>query len=135
MIWIIPALGILGVVVWFANGIRKIGAVSSGDPVGTRSGSALLLFDLQTAFWDAETYAEPAKTDAMMHIFAEVEAAKSTGTPVIAARHEWSIPSTKAVAKLFGKSLAIEGTSGTELIAPFDDLADHIIIRVRIHDQ
>lgn len=133
MLWIIPTLGVLGTIVWFANGLRKISAVSSGQPIGERSGTALLLIDLQPAFWDAGTYSDTAKAQARAHILAEVEAAKSNEIPIIAARHEWSIPSTKAVARVFGKGLAIEGTSGTEVLAPFDGLVDHVVTK-RVQD-
>lgn len=53
MFWTVVLITILGTVIWFGNGIRKIGAVSAGDPIQTRSETALLLIDLQTAFWDA----------------------------------------------------------------------------------
>ncbi|WP_227287945.1 isochorismatase family cysteine hydrolase [Boseongicola sp. H5] len=133
MIWTPIALAILGAIIWLGNGIRKIGAVSSGDPIGARSGTALLMIDLQSAFWEAGTYAEAAKAEAKERMLAEAEAAKSSGIPVIAVRHEWSIPSTKAVARLLGKGLAVEGTPGTELIAPFGDLADHVMVK-RVQD-
>ncbi|MCK0097730.1 cysteine hydrolase [Yoonia sp. F2084L] len=133
MIWTIPALALLGIFVWFANGIRKIGAVSVDEPIEARSETALLLIDLQTAFWDAGTFSDTAKVEAKERIVAEVKQAKAAGMPVIGVRHEWSIPSTKAVAKLLGKGLAIEGTAGTELIAPLDDLADHTVVK-RVQD-
>ncbi len=133
MIWTLPAVLILSATIWFANGIRKIGAVSSGGPIGVRAGTALLMIDLQPAFWDAGTYSETAKAEAKAHVLDEVNAAKSSGIPVIAVRHEWSIPSTKAVAKLLGKGLAIEGTQGTEVLAPFNELADHTIVK-RVQD-
>lgn len=133
MIWALLVVAILGAFIWFGNGIGKIGAVSSGDPIGERSGTALLLIDLQSAFWEAGTYTEAAKAEAKAQMLAEVEAAKPGGRHVIAIRHEWSIPSTKAVARLLGKGLAVEGTPGTELIRPFDDLADHVLVR-RVQD-
>lgn len=133
MNWTLPALAIIGMIIWFVNGIRQIGAISSGDPIGERSETALLLIDLQSVFWDAGTYTETAKSAAKEHVLAEVEAAKTSRIPVIAVRHEWSIPSTKAVARLLAKGLAVEGTPGTELIVPFDDLADHILVK-RVQD-
>lgn len=133
MIWIVSALLLLGVTVWFANGIRRIGAVSSGDPIGDRSGVALLLIDLQTVFWDAGTFTEIAKSEAEAQISAEIDAARSSGIPVIAIRHEWSIPATKAVAKLLMKGQAIEGTPGTEIAEPFKEIANHTVVK-RVQD-
>ena len=133
MIWSLPALAIFGVTIWFANGIRQIGAVSSGDPIDARSGTALLMIDLQTVFWDAGIFDETARENAKAQVLSEVEAAKSSGLPVIAVRQEWSIPSTKAVARLLMKGQAIEGTPGTELATPFEDLADHIVVK-RVQD-
>lgn len=133
LIWLLPVLAVLAALVWFGNGIRKIGAVSSGSPIGGRPNKAMLLIDLQTAFWDAGTYSEDEKTEASQHILKAVQSAKQDRIPVIALRHEWSIPSTKAVARLLGKGLAIAGTRGTELIAPFDDMADHVIVK-RVQD-
>lgn len=133
MIWILPSFAIVGAIVWFVGGIRKIGAVSSGEHIGVRSGSALLLIDLQDVFWNAGTFDETAKAEAQTHISAEVDIAKSSGIPVIAVRQEWSIPSTKAVARLLMKGQAVEGTPGTELAAPFNDLADHVVIK-RVQD-
>lgn len=133
MTWIILALVILGVAVWFANGIRQIGAVSAGDPIREQSGTALLMIDLQTVFWDAGTFTEAAKAEAKTQILTEVDAAKSNGIPVIAIRQEWSIPSTKAVARLLMKGQAVKGTSGTELAAPFSNAADHVVVK-RVQD-
>lgn len=133
MIWIIPVLVLLGIMVWFIGGIRKIGAVSSGEHIGDRSGSALLLIDLQSVFWNAGIFDEAAKARAMTHVLAEVEIAKSNGIPVIAVRQEWSIPSTKAVARLLMKGWAVEGSLGTELAAPFDGLADYFVVK-RVQD-
>ncbi|GLQ26687.1 cysteine hydrolase family protein [Sulfitobacter pacificus] len=133
MFWIIPALAALGVLLWFINGIRKIGAVSAGDPIGARAGTALLLVDLQTVFWDAGYFTEADKDEAKRQVLAEVDAARANGMPVIALRQEWSIPSTKAVAKLLMKGQAVAGTTGTELAAPFKDVADHILVK-RVQD-
>ena len=51
----------------------------------------------------------------------------------MAVRQEWSIPSTKAVARLTMKGQAIEGTAGTALAKPFEELADHVLIK-RVQD-
>jgi nicotinamidase-related amidase len=133
MIWILPSLVIFGAILWLANGIRQIGAVSSGDAVSGRSGTALLLIDLQTVFWDSDLFHEPAKAAAESLILAEIDAAKSARIPVIAVRQEWSIPATTAVARLLMKGQAIAGTPGTEIAAPFAGLADQTLVK-RVQD-
>jgi nicotinamidase-related amidase len=133
MIWTLPALAIFGITIWFLNGIKQIGAVSSGDPIEARSGTALLMIDLQSVFWDANIFDETARATAQTQVLTLVETAKSSDQPVIAVRQEWSIPSTKAVARLLMKGQAIEGTPGTELAAPFDGVADHIVVK-RVQD-
>lgn len=133
MIWILPAFIIFGAVLWLANGIRRIGAVSSGEPISGRSGTALLLIDLQTVFWESDLFDESAKDAAKSQILAEIDAAKSNGIPTIALRQEWSIPSTKAVARLLMKGAAVEGTQGTEIAPPFAGLADQTMVK-RVQD-
>ncbi|MEP1767422.1 MAG: cysteine hydrolase [Sulfitobacter sp.] len=133
MIGAIFGLALLGVAIWFVNGIRRIGAVSAGAPVMGQTGTALVLIDLQSVFWDAGPYSEEAKAGAQTQIMAEVEAAKSNNIPVIALRQEWSIPSTKAVAKLLMKGQGIEGTAGLEMAEPFKGAADHVVVK-RVQD-
>lgn len=120
-------------IVWIANGVRKIGAVSHGVPIGKRPGTALLLIDLQSVFWEQGPYNEAAKGDAKTAILNEVATAKADGLPIIAVRQEWSIPSTKLIARLMMKAQAIRGTSGTEVAAPFHGLADHVLVK-RVQD-
>jgi nicotinamidase-related amidase len=134
MSWIMLALVVLGVAAWLVNGIKQIGAVSAGQPIREQSRTALLMIDLQAVFWDAGTFTKTAKAEAKTQILAEVDAARSNGVPIIAIRQEWSIPSTKAVARLLMKGQAVEGTSGTELAAPFRDVADHVMIK-RVQDS
>lgn len=133
LIWILPSAVALFAVIWFFNGIRLISRVSSGRSIGKRSKTALLLIDLQTAFWESGAFSEPEKEAAKKRILNEVQSAKEEGMPVIAIRHVWSIPSTKAVAHMFGKGLAISGTPGTELIEPFKELVDHVLVK-RVQD-
>ncbi|MBY5933135.1 cysteine hydrolase [Tateyamaria omphalii] len=124
----------LGSVLWLGNGIHRIGAISQGDPIGNRPQTAVLLIDLQTVFWDHGPYSDEAKAQAEATILNEVAEAKAQGMPVIAVRQEWSIPSTKAIARLLMKGQAVAGTPGTELAAPFDDLADHVLVK-RVQDS
>lgn len=133
MSWLLPALMVLAPALWFANGIRKIGKISSGDPIGPRPGTALLMIDLQTVFWASGIFGESVKTKTKATILAEAEAAKTNRIPIIAVRQEWSIPSTKAVARLLMKGQAVAGTPGTEIASPFSDLADHVLVK-RVQD-
>lgn len=120
-------------VLWLGNGVRRISSVSVGETIPDRSGSALLLIDLQSVFWERGPYSDAAKTSAAAVILGEAEAAKAQNHPVIAVRQEWSIPSTKAVAKLTMKGQAIQGSDGTELEKRFSQLPDHIIVK-RVQD-
>lgn len=136
MIWYLLGIaGLVGVLgfLWLAFGIRRIGAVSTGDQIGTRPKEALLLIDLQSIFWDHGPYSDAEKQSAKAAVLREVETAKAQGHHVVALRQEWSIPSTKAVARLAMKGQAIEGTAGTELATPFAGLADHVLVK-RVQD-
>ena len=125
--------GVLGLL-WLVIGVRKIGAVSRGTPIGPQQqNEALLLIDLQSIFWDHGPYSEPTKQSAEGAILREVDAAKAQGHPVIAVRQEWSIPSTKAVAQLAMKGQALAGSAGTELARPFAGVADQVLIK-RVQD-
>lgn len=124
---------VLIMLVWLANGIRRIGAISEGSPIGDRSATALLLIDLQTVFWDDGPYSDASKSDAKAVILEEIHAAKLKGIPVIAVRQEWSLPPTKMVARLTMKGQAVEGSPGTELAKPFADLVDYVVVK-RVQD-
>lgn len=130
--YLIGAVALVAIA-WFANGLRRIGATSHGQPIGTRPGTAVLLVDLQTVFWDHGPYTERSKSAAKAAIFRETSAAKAQGFPIVAVRQEWSIPSTKAIARVTMKGLAVEGTPGTELAGPFAQLADHVVVK-RVQD-
>lgn len=128
-------LGASGIafIVWLANGVRRIGSVSQGEKIPERKGSALLLIDLQSVFWDQGSYSIQEKNSAKDAILREVEAAKAQNHPVIAIRQEWSIPSTKAVAKITMKGQAIEGSEGVEIAEVFSSLPDYVIVK-RVQD-
>ena len=130
--YLIGAL-LFGFAAWLAFGVWRSGAVSSGEEIGDRSGAALLLIDLQTVFWDHGPYDEATKAAAHEVILSEVKSAKDKGVPVIAVRQEWSIPSTQMIARLTMKGQAIAGSAGTELVEPFANLADHILVK-RVQD-
>lgn len=121
------------IILWLGNGVRRIGSVSVGEPIQDRNGSALLLIDLQSVFWEHGPYSYTAKEAAAAIILKEVEAARVQGYPVIAVRQEWSIPSTKVLARLTMKGQAIEGSEGTELAGQFSSCPEHIIVK-RVQD-
>lgn len=125
---------ILVVLVWLGQGIWRIGAVSVGATIPeNRSAQALILVDLQTVFWDDGPYSEDDKTRAQAAILNEINLAKERGDTIVALRHEWSIPSTKLLARLTMKGQAIADTSGTEIAKPFAGLADHELLK-RVQD-
>ena len=130
---IILAIVVTLLLLWLGNGVRRIGAVSAGERISNRNGSALLLIDLQSVFWERGPYSNAAKEAAARVIFSEIETARAQGHPVIAVRQEWSIPSTKAVAKLSMKGQAIEGSDGTEIAEVFTSLPDHVLVK-RVQD-
>lgn len=130
---IILAIVVTLLLLWLGNGVRRIGAVSAGERISNRNGSALLLIDLQSVFWERGPYSNAAKEAAARVIFSEIETARAQGHPVIAVRQEWSIPSTKAVAKLAMKGQAIEGSDGTEIAEVFTSLPDHVLVK-RVQD-
>lgn len=133
--YIVPLASILiAALVWLGAGAARIGAVSTGPTIPPRNGEALLLVDLQTVFWESGTYNAVDKVAAQRAIDAEVDAARSNGSPVIAIRQEWSLPATKILARLTMKGQAIAGTEGTELAAPFRGIADHEIVK-RVQDS
>ncbi|WP_210251761.1 cysteine hydrolase family protein [Agrobacterium sp. MA01] len=84
-------------------------------------------------FWDEGPYEDAAKADAMSAILAEVAKAKAENLPIIAVRQEWSIPSTKIIARLTMRGQAIEGTPGTQIAKPFEGLAEHVLVK-RVQD-
>lgn len=124
---------VLLLLLWLGNGVRRIGSVSGGQKISDRTGSALLLIDLQSVFWERGPYSDAAKETAAAVILKEVEAARNQGHPVIAVRQEWSIPSTKVLAKLTMNGHAVEGSEGTELAEAFRSLPDNVIVK-RVQD-
>lgn len=135
MIMVASAGGIAALIalLWIAGGIRRIGSVSDGDQIEKREGTALILIDLQEVFWDHGPYKTHDKAEAEAAILEEINAAKESGCPVIAVRQEWSIPSTKIIARLTMKGQAIAGTPGTQLAHPFAHVADHVLVK-RVQD-
>jgi len=124
---------LVGFVVWTGIGVWRIGRVSRGPVIGKRPNTAVLLIDLQMVFWDSDQYDAATKANVEQVIKTEVSRAKSAGVPVIALRQEWSIPSTKIVAKLMMNGDAIAGSNGTELAPPFVGLSDHVLVK-RVQD-
>lgn len=126
---IVLGAAVLLLIFWLGNGVRRIGSVSVGARIPDRTGSALLLIDLQSVFWERGPYSDSAKAVAAATILEEVEAARAQGHPVIAVRQEWSIPSTKVLARLMMRGQAIEGSEGTELAAQFASYPEHVIVK------
>lgn len=130
--YLIAIAALLGFV-WLFLGVRKIGVVSRGQPIGVREEEALLLIDLQSVFWGSGPYSDVEKQSAKDAIMREIDAAKAQGHPIVAVRQEWSIPATKVVARLAMKGQAIAGSAGTELAEPFSGLVDRVIVK-RVQD-
>ncbi|WP_424964503.1 cysteine hydrolase family protein [Dinoroseobacter sp. S375] len=118
---------------WLCYGTWRIGRLSTGAPIGPRPGTALLLVDLQTVFWEGGAYAEADKTRAIDAIGQEIAEARARNLPIIAIRQEWSQPETKTLARLFMKGQALPGSPGTEIAAPFAGAAQHTLVK-RVQD-
>lgn len=132
VVYVLGAVSVLAVL-WIIDGVRRIGAVSSGTPIADRTGTALVLIDLQEVFWETGPYGDTAKSEAEAVILSEIVAAGDQGHPVIAVAQEWSIPSTKVVARLTMRGQAIEGTPGTQLARPFAGKVDRVVVK-RVQD-
>ncbi|MEM8958725.1 MAG: isochorismatase family protein [Pseudomonadota bacterium] len=121
------------VLLWLGQGIWRIGRVSRGAPIPARAGTALLMIDLQTVFWDDGPYDADLKARVEATVRGCVAEARAAGFPVIALRQEWSLPATRVIARLFMKGQALAGSQGTGLAAPFRDLADQELVK-RVQD-
>ncbi|MCR9085403.1 MAG: cysteine hydrolase [Rhodobacteraceae bacterium] len=130
--WVLAGLITLPIL-WLGFGIWQIGRVSAGARIPERSGTAVLMIDLQTVFWRDGPYGAADKARIEAAVRAHVAAAKRAGYPIIALRQEWSQPATRAVARVMMRGKAIAGTPGTELAAPFQGLADHELVK-RVQD-
>ena len=134
MIWALLWFFILGAFVWLVAGARRIGQVSAGAKIPPRNGTALLLIDLQTVFWQSGAYNEAIKKEVLETVKVRVAEAKTKGYPIIAIKQEWSEPATCAIAKLWMKGQAIAGSQGTEIATPFADTFSHQITK-RVQDS
>ncbi|KPN63653.1 Nicotinamidase-related amidase [Aliiroseovarius crassostreae] len=131
-LWTSLALLAAGVI-WAALVYRHISHVSQGDKIPERSGTALLLVDLQEDFWNSGQYDEADKTQATQAIRAAVTRAKSEDQPVITLRQEWSTPSTRTFARIFMKGQGLAGQPGAELASSFVDMGEYEVIK-RVQD-
>lgn len=133
MLKYIAVVAVLAIVLWIANGIRMMGAVSRGEPIGSRPNTALLLIDLQSVFWDDGPYGDTEKSVAQSVILDEIAAMNDNAHPIIAVRQEWSQASTKVISWLTMGGQAIAGRAGNEIAAPFDGRADYVLVK-RVQD-
>lgn len=129
MIWAILAAGLVAFLIWLGYGARYVAAVTNGPTIPQREGSALLMIDLQTVFWDDKVYDSDTMTRVEQAVQTQVNAAKQAGDPIIAIRHEWSIPSTKLVVRVVMGGKAIEGTPGTEFAPAFAGHEDYEVVK------
>lgn len=132
MTWVVM-IAVAAVVAWLALGVRHIGAVSRGERIGKRDGTALLLIDLQEVFWGDDIYDAQSRARVEQAVRTASEAARAAGEPVIALRQEWSEPATRLIAKLTMKGRAVAGSPGVALAAPFRDLPTQVLVK-RVQD-
>lgn len=128
MIWILPAL-LAAACFWLNYVSNVIGQVTKGDRIPNRDGKALLLVDLQSCFWEEKLYDADTRARVEAAVGQAVAEAKAAGHPVIALRQEWSIPSTRVLARMFMGGKALAGGTGLELAAPFAGMADREVVK------
>lgn len=128
MIWILPALIAIGCF-WLNYVSNVIGQVTQGERIPERDGKALLLIDLQSCFWEEKLYDSDTRARVEAAVGQAVAEAKAAGHPVVALRQEWSIPSTRVLARVFMGGKALAGGEGLELAAPFAGMADREVVK------
>lgn len=133
MFWSVSLILLLAIAIWLWVSARYMVRASDGVVIGTRPGEALLLVDLQAACWDDVHYDAHMRSQVEKAVAREVTQAQRDNIPVIALRHEWSGLGTRLVAHLQNQAGLVKGKPGTELAAPFADLADHMIVK-RVED-
>lgn len=126
-------IAVVAILAWIGHGVLRIGRVSRGAPILERAGTAVLMIDLQTVFWQDGPYDPDLRTRIEAAVRTSVEEARAARFPVIALRQEWSQPVTRVIARLFMKGQALAGSPGTELAIPFRGLADAELVK-RVQD-
>lgn len=133
LIALILVLPVIGALLWGALTLRHITGATRGARIPERAGGALLLIDLQKAFWTGTTYPAEDLTAAETAIRSAVEAARARGWPVIALRQEWSTPGSRLVSRLTMGGTALAGGPDTALAPPFAAMPDHVLVK-RVQD-
>ncbi|WP_317055452.1 cysteine hydrolase family protein [Roseovarius rhodophyticola] len=133
MFWSVVLFLSFCIAIWLWASARYMVRASEGVVIGTRPGAALLLVDLQEACWSDALYDGRVRARVEAAVAREVALAQRDDIPVIALRHEWSGIGTRLVAHLQNQARLIKGKPGTELAAPFANLADHTVLK-RVED-
>jgi len=119
--------------IWLWLSARYIQRPTQGVRIEPRPGTALLIVDLQEVFWNDAHYDTATRARVEAALAREAALAQDRGDPVIALRQEWSTPGTRLLARLLMKGEALRGSPGTALAAPFQGLADHVVVK-RVQD-
>jgi nicotinamidase-related amidase len=129
MIWagVFLIVGLTAIWLWLSA--RHIVRVSEGPRIAPRPGTALVLVDLQGAYWTDRCHDVAARQRVEAAVSREVTLARHRDQPVIALRQEWRGPGTRLVACLLHHDPLCRGDGSRELAPPFHGMADHVVIK------
>ena len=133
MFWSGFLLIAFGVAIWLWASARSMTRASYGPKIGPRAGTAVVLVDLQTVFWNDARYSPTLRARVEAAVAREVALAQHEDQPVIALRQEWSGPGPRLMARVLRQGKAVQGSAGTELAPPFAKMADHVVVK-RVED-
>lgn len=118
---------------WLWVTARHMVRATEGVPVPARPGTALVLVELQEAFWNDAHHGAPDRHRVEAAVAREAELARHRDQPVIALRQEWSGLATRLIARATRPGAPLRGGAGVGLAAPFHGLADHVVVK-RVED-
>ena len=97
---VVAALALVAFVLWMAATLRHMTRATKGQRIPPRTGHALLLVDLQDAFWKDTVYPREDLDRVESAVKEAVHEARARTRPVIALRQEWSTAGSRLVARL-----------------------------------
>lgn len=133
MIWVALAVlaGLAGLWLWVTA--RYMVRATDGPRIPPRPGTALLLIETQQAFWSEAHHDAATRMRVEAAIAREVELAQHKDQPVIALRQEWRGLAPRLIARTTRHGAPLRGGPDTGLAAPFQGMADHVIVK-RVED-
>ncbi|MCR9147337.1 MAG: cysteine hydrolase [Rhodobacteraceae bacterium] len=123
------AIFIFVLALWIWSRMRALIRPSQGARIEPRPGTAILLVNLQEAFWNDARYTGDQRARVEAAVLREVTLAQHNDQPVIALRQEYSDLGFRLVARLLHGGKAVRGGPGLGLAAPFVGMADHMVVK------